>query len=132
MSEIWLNSEPLGGDVRVGESGNQLGNRTGKRDFAGAAAAPEFSRQQRAGALVELALLEHLGFGFDLLQCASTGFDDELIHVSPKSGRAVSASAGEPYSGRLLALPLFLTKQRAGMVTTQEVREGFLPIGHFL
>ncbi len=80
----------------------------------------------------ELALLQELGFGLDLSQCASTGSNDQLIYVSPKSGRAVSASAGEPYRDRMLALPQFLTKQRAGMVTTQDVREGLLLTGHFL
>jgi DNA repair protein RecO (recombination protein O) len=80
----------------------------------------------------ELALLEELGFGLDLSQCASTGSNDQLIYVSPKSGRAVSASAGEPYRDRMLALPQFLTKHRAGMVTTQDVREGLKLTGHFL
>lgn len=80
----------------------------------------------------ELALLQELGFGLDLSQCASTGSNDQLIYVSPKSGRAVSASAGEPYRDRMLVLPQFLTKQRAGMVTTQDVREGLLLTGHFL
>ena len=80
----------------------------------------------------ELALLQELGFGLDLSQCASTGSNDQLIYVSPKSGRAVSASAGEPYRDRMLALPQFLTKQRAGMVTTRDVIEGLALTGHFL
>lgn len=56
----------------------------------------------------ELALLADLGFGLDLSACAATGSNDNLTYVSPKSGRAVSASAGEPYRDRLLALPEFL------------------------
>jgi DNA repair protein RecO (recombination protein O) len=80
----------------------------------------------------ELALLEDLGFGLDLSQCASTGANDQLIYVSPKSGRAVSASAGEPYRDRMLALPAFLTKQRAGSVTTRDVIAGLALTGHFL
>ena len=56
----------------------------------------------------ELALLEEIGFGLDLRACAATGSNDRLIYVSPKSGRAVSASAGEPYRDRLLPLPAFL------------------------
>ena len=66
----------------------------------------------------EMALLDELGFGLDLSQCAATGSNDQLIYVSPKSGRAVSASAGEPYREKLLALPQFLTKQRSGPVTS--------------
>jgi DNA repair protein RecO (recombination protein O) len=80
----------------------------------------------------ELALLEELGFGLDLSQCAATGGNDQLIYVSPKSGRAVSASAGEPYRDKLLALPQFLTKQRSGPVTTTDVRLGFELTGHFI
>jgi DNA repair protein RecO (recombination protein O) len=80
----------------------------------------------------ELALLEELGFGLDLSQCAATGSNDRLIYVSPKSGRAVSASAGEPYRDKLLALPPFLTKQRSGPVTCTDVNLGFALTGHFL
>ena len=64
-----------------------------------------------AGALIarfELGLLDDLGFGLDLERCAATGTNDDLAYVSPKSGRAVSRSAGEPYGDRLLeaaALP---------------------------
>ena len=53
----------------------------------------------------ELLLLAELGFGLDLDTCAVTGASDDLVAVSPKSGRAVSAAGAEPYGGRLLALP---------------------------
>lgn len=56
----------------------------------------------------ELALLEELGFGLDFSRCAGTGSTRELVFVSPKTGRAVSRQAGEPYADRLLALPDFL------------------------
>lgn len=56
----------------------------------------------------ELALLSALGFGLDLSSCAATGAQQELIFVSPKSGRAVSRAAGAPYADRLLPLPTFL------------------------
>lgn len=58
----------------------------------------------------ELALLDELGFGLDLQSCASTGKTSELIYVSPKSGRAVSRKAGEPYADKLLPLPGFLLR----------------------
>ena len=45
----------------------------------------------------ELGLLEELGFGLDLSSCAATGSRDELIYVSPRSGKAVSAAAPRPY-----------------------------------
>ena len=56
----------------------------------------------------EMGLLEALGFGMDLSRCASTGAVDDLIYVSPRTGRAVSRAAGEPYKERLLLLPQFL------------------------
>ncbi len=56
----------------------------------------------------EAALLAELGYGLDFTACAVTGVADDLAWVSPRTGRAVSASAGEPYAGRLLALPGFL------------------------
>lgn len=80
----------------------------------------------------ELALLQELGFGLDLSACASTGANDQLIYVSPKTGRAVSASAGEPFKDRLLPLPAFLTKSRTGGVTTRDVADGFRLTGYFL
>jgi DNA repair protein RecO (recombination protein O) len=55
-----------------------------------------------------LGLLQELGFGLDLTHCAATGTTDDLTHVSPKSGRAVSAGAAQPYKAKLLALPKFL------------------------
>ena len=56
----------------------------------------------------ELDLLAELGFGLDLTSCAATGATSDLIYVSPRSGRAVSREAGEPYRDRLLRLPAFL------------------------
>ena len=53
----------------------------------------------------ELALLAELGFGLDLSRCAATGSREDLVYVSPRSGRAVSAAAGAAYRDRLLALP---------------------------
>ena len=62
----------------------------------------------------ELALLAELGFGLDLARCAAGGANDQLAYVSPKSGRAVSLAAGEPYRDRLLPLPGFLAGRGGG------------------
>ena len=85
----------------------------------------------------ELAMLAELGFGLDLSACAATGGNDALIYVSPRSGRAVSASAGEPYRDRLLALPDFLRARESGapLPMTPDIRavtEGFTLTGYFL
>jgi len=57
----------------------------------------------------ELGLLAELGFALDLARCAATGSTEDLVYVSPRSGRAVCATAGSPYHDRLLPLPDFLT-----------------------
>jgi DNA repair protein RecO (recombination protein O) len=80
----------------------------------------------------ELALLEDLGFGLDLGSCAATGANDNLAYVSPKSGRAVSRSAGDPYCDRLLPLPAFLVEASAGVVPPSDLAQGFLLTGYFL
>ena len=60
----------------------------------------------------ELRMLAELGFGLDLTTCAATGEDSDLGYVSPKSGRAVSRGAGEPWHDRLLRLPAFVTGEQ--------------------
>jgi DNA repair protein RecO (recombination protein O) len=80
----------------------------------------------------ELALLDDLGFGLDLTQCASTGSTDDLIYVSPRSGRAVSRTAGEPYRDKLLALPPFLRGGPKSGLTAGDLSAGFTLTGHFL
>lgn len=78
----------------------------------------------------ELGLLDELGFGLDLKQCAATGVREALSYVSPKSGRAVSASAGKPYHDRLFALPSFLLQ--GGEATATDVCNGLVITGYFL
>lgn len=80
----------------------------------------------------ELALLEELGFGLDLKSCAVTGATEELVYVSPRSGRAVSAGAGEAYKERLLALPAFLAGKAGAPVTSGDLHAAFALTGHFL
>jgi DNA repair protein RecO (recombination protein O) len=78
----------------------------------------------------ELLLLAELGFGLDLDRCAVTGSNDDLVAVSPKSGRAVSAAEAEPYSGKLLALPRFV--REGGGASWREIAQGLDLTGHFL
>ena len=80
----------------------------------------------------ELALLEELGFGLDLTRCAASGATTELTYVSPKSGRAVSTAAGEPYKERLLALPHFLLGRAPAGVSAADVAAGLALTEHFL
>ncbi len=80
----------------------------------------------------ELALLAELGFGLDLTACAATGTTDSLIYVSPKSGRAVSAAAGEPYRDRMLKLPRFLLPDAGdGAPEASDISDGLALTGYF-
>jgi DNA repair protein RecO (recombination protein O) len=81
----------------------------------------------------ELRLLAELGFGLDLESCAATGVTDDLIYVSPKSGRAVSRDAGAPWADRLLRLPTFLREDAtAFMPARDDLADGYKLTGYFL
>jgi DNA repair protein RecO (recombination protein O) len=80
----------------------------------------------------ELRLLEELGFGLDLSSCAGTGARQELVYVSPKSGRAVSRTAGEPWKDKLLALPAFLGGASATVPDETAIAGAFDLTGYFL
>lgn len=84
----------------------------------------------------ELAILVELGFGLDLSACAATGVRTDLAYVSPKSGRAVSAAAGEPFRDKLLRLPAFLRERIRDTPMAEPdgaaIREGFALTGYFL
>lgn len=78
----------------------------------------------------ELALLQAVGYGLDLGSCASTGTQDDLVYVSPRSGRAVCRAAGAPFANRMLPLPQFLIDR--GMPSMPDVRESLRLTGYFL
>ncbi len=81
----------------------------------------------------ELAMLAELGFGLDLSQCASTGAITNLVYVSPRSARAVSAEAGAPYADRMLPLPAFLmTSSVNAHPRPEDIADGFRLTGFFL
>ncbi len=81
----------------------------------------------------ELALLAELGFGLDLSACAATGTREELIYVSPKTGRAVSRQAGAPYHEKLLRLPGFLRDDSAVETPPEaDLRDAFALTAYFL
>jgi len=79
----------------------------------------------------EAGLLQDLGFELDFSKCTVTGSMDDLIYVSPRTGRAVSREAGEPYKDRLLALPPFLLSAQGGLAEG-DIRAGLDLTGHFL
>jgi DNA repair protein RecO (recombination protein O) len=98
--------------------------------LAAVEAAPAASGWGSAMVRYELLLLAEQGFGLDLDQCAVSGDDADLIAVSPRSGRAVSAAEAGPYLGKLLPLPRFI--REGGIGNWDEILEGLALSGHFL
>lgn len=78
----------------------------------------------------EMALLEETGFGLDLSGCAVTGSREDLVYVSPRTGRAVSREGAGAWADRLLPLPLCLLGQGPGSMA--EIADGLRTTGHFL
>lgn len=93
-------------------------------------AAPSASGWGAALVRFELLLLAELGFGLDLESCAVSGTPDDLVAVSPRSGRAVSHAEAEPYKERLLPLPAFL--RAGGEAHWADIADGLALTGHFL
>ena len=82
----------------------------------------------------ELGLLGELGFGLDLSACAATGQTDDLVFVSPRTGRAVSREAGAPYEDKLLRLPAFLAPAEGAEISVDptDIHDGVRLTGYFL
>jgi len=93
-------------------------------------AAPSASGWGTALVRFELLMLAEMGFGLDLETCAVTGAKEDLAAVSPRSGRAVSAAAAEPFAGKLLPLPGFV--RAGGQANWADIAQGLDLTGHFL
>ncbi len=78
----------------------------------------------------ELALLEATGFALDLESCTVTGAREELIYVSPRSGRAVSRQGAGEWADRMLPLPDCL--RGIGPAPDAQVVQALGTTGHFL
>jgi DNA repair protein RecO (recombination protein O) len=80
----------------------------------------------------EAGLLDELGFGLDLSRCAATGVTEDLIYVSPRSGRAVSREGGTAYADRLLKLPPFLLGSQNDEPSAAGILQGLKLTAYFL
>lgn len=78
----------------------------------------------------ELFLLEELGFGLDLGRCAVTDRSDNLVFVSPKSGRAVSRVGAGEWASKMLPLSPALIGEGEG--SPEDIRDALTVTGHFL
>jgi DNA repair protein RecO (recombination protein O) len=79
----------------------------------------------------ELDLLDSIGYGIDLSECAVTAQTSDLLYVSPKSGRAVSKSAAKGYEARLLAYPAFLQLPSYSAISDAEFASALRLTGYF-
>ena len=98
--------------------------------FAALLGAFDSSDWPEAYVVWECGLLAALGFGLDLTRCAVTGATDDLSHVSPRTGRAVSPAAAVPYRDKLLPLPAFLWREATASRT--DIAAGLALTEHFL
>ncbi len=78
----------------------------------------------------EVQLLEEMGFGLDLHQCAVTGETEGLEFVSPKTGRAVAGYAAGEWKSRLL--PLVPCMVGNGDAENASIAEGLRTTGYFI
>lgn len=77
----------------------------------------------------EMALLDQLGYGLQLTECAATGTRTDLAYISPKTGRAVSAEGAGEWAARLLPLAPALI----GLASEDaDIRAALAVTGHFL
>lgn len=84
----------------------------------------------------EVAVLSELGFGFDIAKCCVSGATQNLVYLSPKTGRAVCKDASGGYQDRLLPLPLlWQTSVQAcdeSTITQQQILESLYVTEYFL
>ena len=79
----------------------------------------------------ELALLEEMGFGLDLGECAVLGPKaNELSYISPRTGRAVSEQGAGEWADKLLPLPKCLLGEAPE--SDSEVLEALGVSGYFM
>ena len=83
----------------------------------------------------EAGLLRAMGYGLDLSRCAATGQEFDLTYVSPRSGRAVSTGAAEPYKDKMFVLPGFLqpaSLRNDPAISASDIADGLRLTGYFL
>ncbi|HBM91021.1 MAG TPA: DNA repair protein RecO [Rhodospirillaceae bacterium] len=78
----------------------------------------------------EMGLLQTLGYGLDMSCCALSGAKEGLAYISPRTGRAVTEAAAEPYIDKLLPLPGFMCG--APDWNDEDILKGLDLTGHFL
>jgi DNA repair protein RecO (recombination protein O) len=71
----------------------------------------------------ERSLLTELGYGLDLDKCGNCGKKDNLMYISPKTGRAICADCGKAYEDKLFGFPLDLNTTKYFLEQISELPE---------
>ncbi len=83
--------------------------------------------------LLELYILEKVGFGLDFERCSVTGTQNNVTYISPKTGSAVSKEVGEPYKSRLFPIPSYFFEAAENLPhSMKEVIDGLEITRYFL
>lgn len=80
--------------------------------------------------LLELDILSESGHHLNLDMCASNGSRENLIYVSPRSGRAVSKESGSMFANKLLELPQFLINECP--IKKQDINAAYILTSYFM
>ena len=81
----------------------------------------------------ELSFLQCMGYGLALHECGVTKTSENLIYVSPKTGRAISKETGAPYKDKMLKLPEFLADGAINEKPSKaEILDALTLTGHFI
>lgn len=81
--------------------------------------------------IFEIQLLSEIGFGIDTQKCAVCNISEDLIYISPKSGRAVCKEHGMPYHDKLIKLPCFIRSKEYINVDLEEIKNAFSVCNYF-
>lgn len=81
--------------------------------------------------ILELHLLAMSGFGLDVSRCTVSGRKEDLLYLSPRTGKAVSGDVGEPYKNKLFTLPKIFIDYEYNP-SSQEIAEALSITKHFL
>ncbi|MCL2439180.1 MAG: DNA repair protein RecO [Alphaproteobacteria bacterium] len=80
----------------------------------------------------ERELLDELGFKMDLTKCNATGCTENLAYISPKTGHAVCAAAGEIYKDRLFKIPAIWSETPPANPTDEDLNDALKILEFFL
>lgn len=80
----------------------------------------------------EIALLRELGYALDLSHCSGCGRCDDLIYISPRTGRAVCNTCAQPYLDKLYKMPVNLGITYRFIESVCEQQGAKIPVSRYM